>query len=315
MAGIGIITNPNAKSNKLNPEQQELLAYIAGDVGHQEITHDLKALSRSAEYFRRKDIDILAINGGDGTVNRTINAFIQAYKGKKLPAIALLRGGTVNILAKNLGFRGTPTQRLASLINRYATNNLEKPISIKTLCANKSYGFLFGNGVCTSFLQEFYKKKTNQLGALKLFAKIYGSALIGRKSAQDLLRHQPYLAAINGSNKKATVGSFAVLCSTIDALPLGIKLFPGALAMSSGFRCFYFTQSTKSFLRQVPISAVRPERMISKNIHFNCQRLHLTALKPTILSSMDYTIDGELYQAPSGSVTIHCGPEITMLRI
>src|SRR5438128_2499711 len=102
MSGIGIITNPHAKLNKRNPSRTALLGYILGQQGQLEVTNSLEDLSRVACEFRDQRIGILAINGGDGTISRTLTAFIHEYDGLPLPKVVLLRGGTINVLAKNL---------------------------------------------------------------------------------------------------------------------------------------------------------------------------------------------------------------------
>src|SRR5690349_19758362 len=105
MPGIGIIANPHSKLNKQNPERHELLGYILGQQGQLRLTESLEHLSKVAAEFHQKKIDILAINGGDGTISRTLTAIVNEYKGDPLPPIALLRGGTMNVLAQNLGVK------------------------------------------------------------------------------------------------------------------------------------------------------------------------------------------------------------------
>src|SRR5687768_275022 len=108
MSGIGIITNPHSKLNKRNPRRAELLGYIVGERGQLEITNTLADLERVAHEFREKKIHTLAISGGDGTICRTLTALIHAYGEVPLPRVALLRGGTINVLANNLGIKGAP---------------------------------------------------------------------------------------------------------------------------------------------------------------------------------------------------------------
>ena len=120
MSGIGIITNPHSKLNKRNPQRTALLGYILGEKGRLEVTNNLDDLGRVAREFKSKNIGILAINGGDGTICRTLTAFIQVYGNAPLPKVALLRGGTINVLANNLGIAGSPEQVLYRLVEVYS---------------------------------------------------------------------------------------------------------------------------------------------------------------------------------------------------
>ena len=63
-------------------------------------------LYRIAEDFRRDDIDVLAISGGDGTNHVTLTGFLDVYGGHTMPQVALLRGGTMNTVANSVGVGG-----------------------------------------------------------------------------------------------------------------------------------------------------------------------------------------------------------------
>ena len=261
------------------------------------------------QHFAKK-IDVLAINGGDGTINQTINAFIRAYGDEKIPAIALLRGGTVNVLAKNLGLEGTPDQRLTTLIKLYATHRLSKPLAINTLKVNNRYGFLFANGACASFLEEFYKHKSNQLGALYLFLDICFSGLVGRKKHREILQRLPFSLRTNNSSTALNLEANTILCSTIDDMPLGIKLFPKTRNLKNRFRCLCLLQNERQLLLHAPMLAINPQRVIRHNLQFSCSHLNLQSLEPTILPSNKYTIDGELYEANENGINIENGPQV-----
>ena len=178
MAGIGIISNPHSKANKGNSSRQDVFSYLLGQRGKAVSTKNLLELKQAAINFRSQDIDILAINGGDGTISCTISAFIHAYEDKKLPAIALLRGGTINTLAGNLNIKGSPEQNLFKLVERYSSKKRIKTIKLGTLSVGSQYGFIFASGSVANFLQLFYKQKTNALGSLALIFKLAASRFL-----------------------------------------------------------------------------------------------------------------------------------------
>ena len=116
MPGIGVILNPYSKKFKKDPNRAKHMGFIVGDKASCKETEDLDDLRRVAEEFKTRDIDILAINGGDGTNHCTLTTFLQVYREKPLPKIALLRGGTLNTVARSVGVKGRSEDILSNLL-------------------------------------------------------------------------------------------------------------------------------------------------------------------------------------------------------
>src|SRR5262245_26600804 len=95
------------------------LAYLLGSRGSAEATRSIDDLYRAAEEFKAADIDVLGINGGDGTIHVTLTAFLQVYGGAAFPKVALLRGGTLNTVARGLGIFGDSQDLLYDVTDRY----------------------------------------------------------------------------------------------------------------------------------------------------------------------------------------------------
>ncbi|MCB9746601.1 MAG: diacylglycerol kinase, partial [Alphaproteobacteria bacterium] len=74
MGGIGVVTNPRSRRNRKNPQLRQELSYILGERGRLEAPTDLDALRRSLGVFRDREVDIIAINGGDGTAHVVLTA-------------------------------------------------------------------------------------------------------------------------------------------------------------------------------------------------------------------------------------------------
>ena len=69
MSGIGIISNPKSKQNRKHPEKMHNLAYLVGPKGEAKETRTFDDLYRVVEDFHRAKIDIIGINGGDGSLH------------------------------------------------------------------------------------------------------------------------------------------------------------------------------------------------------------------------------------------------------
>ncbi|MCL2448670.1 MAG: sphingosine kinase [Polyangiaceae bacterium] len=170
MSGIGVVLNPKSRHNLRNPGAAARLAARLGDHGVVREARSIDELYRIAEDFRRDAVEILAINGGDGTNTVTLSGFFDVYGGAPLPEIALLRGGTMNTVANSIGVhRGRPEALLERLVHAYARRNgaplhraARRVMRVATLDSTGAetkppqYGFLFGTGVMHGFLAEYY---------------------------------------------------------------------------------------------------------------------------------------------------------------
>ncbi|MBN2231259.1 MAG: hypothetical protein JW781_00355 [Deltaproteobacteria bacterium] len=111
-----MLTNPRSGGNRRNdgrvagllaarlPAARHVLARTAGEIEH------------ALDEFRRAGIDLLVINGGDGTVQAALtHIYAVAAPGSWRPDLALLRAGTASMLARDAGLAGSPPAAAAQL--------------------------------------------------------------------------------------------------------------------------------------------------------------------------------------------------------
>lgn len=310
MSGIGIITNPHSKLNKRNPERMTLLGYILGAQGQLEITNALSDLERVAREFKAQGISILAINGGDGTISRTLTAFIKEYGKSPLPRIALLRGGTINVVANNIGIRGTPEQILYRLVEAHARSVALPVIKISTIAVEGNYGFLFGTGVAANFLKEYYQRKTGPWGAFLWVLGVYFSGFWNGSLYRRVVRDTT-VTLLPDAGSSIRHHTCAIFCSTVGKLPLGYPLFPLVGKNPGHFQCVSFTFTAPEAVWQLPGTLIKRQEGATKGkMSMTCRELSLVAEQ-----AFDYTLDGELYVARGCEVPIHLGPEIEFVTI
>ncbi len=311
MAGIGIITNPHAKSNKRNPERSKLLSYIAGSRGTLEVTNNLEDLRKVAKQFAEKEIDTLAINGGDGTISRTLTAFIHEYKGKKLPDIAILRGGTMNVLADNLNVRGTPEQILYRLVEGHSMRKYMGTVELNTLEVANHFGFIFANSSSRRFLEAFYKNKSGYLGSILFFLKVVASYFFSGNLFNSVVKEDIYTFEADKKNL-LSLSTPLVFCSTVELLPLKIKAFPLALKNPDQFQFLSVLCSPKKIPWILPYFLFNLSRNRTYKIEFLCKDLLLTAETP---EANAYTIDGELFYPTNTHLKLNLGPKIRFIIV
>ena len=312
MPGIGIIANPHSKLNKRNPAQGEMLGYILGQKGQLRMTNSLAELAQVAKEFKRQAIDILAINGGDGTVSRTITAFVQAYGDEPLPPVALLKGGTMNAVAGNLGLRGGPEEILYRLVEAFSSHSGLRLQPIRTLVAEGSSGFIFANGAATNFLREFYKDKSGPLGALKLILKTYWYGVSKNPRYADIISSNAY--ALTGPSPESsevalTQHSVCMMAATVPKLPLGAPLFSRKWLGPNEIRLASFIDDPRDLLWRLPaylLSGWRDPRIFKRTYE---------SLEVGSDSPFWYTIDGELFESQSNTVRLTLGRSIDFVVV
>ncbi len=116
MPGIGIIANPHSKLNKRSPHTLTLMAEAIGQKGVFTITRDLDHLDETLKSYKEQEISILGINGGDGSISQIITRMIAIYGSKPLPLLAVLRGGTMNLIASQLSISDGPVENIKKLV-------------------------------------------------------------------------------------------------------------------------------------------------------------------------------------------------------
>ncbi len=91
MAGIGIVSNPRAQRNLRSPDTARRLRSLLDGEGEVADASTREELLAVVDRFKGRGIDVLAVNGGDGTGHVVLSAFAAAYGAEPLPSLALLR--------------------------------------------------------------------------------------------------------------------------------------------------------------------------------------------------------------------------------
>jgi hypothetical protein len=172
---IGIIHNPNSKLNRktkrFNIASLEKIAkkYKNSARCIIESTQSIGELPYVIGELKKYGVDIVGINGGDGTAVHVFTGFINAYFDdiQHLPIFCPFRGGTMNNLAWCNGLkRGDPLQIFEKLLSACTRGKEIKSternlIHVHDLDHNNDYyGTIFaGSPGVVTFLREYYKSE------------------------------------------------------------------------------------------------------------------------------------------------------------
>lgn len=119
MMRAGLISNPLSQRNRLRqPALREVVA------GHPDLLHEeLDSVHATADVLRdfaRREVGLVIVCGGDGTVQKVLTELLNGQEFDPLPPVAVLPGGMTNLIAADVGLRGDPAQSLVRLCRAVA---------------------------------------------------------------------------------------------------------------------------------------------------------------------------------------------------
>ncbi len=307
MSGIGVILNPNSKKYRNNPDKARQMAFIVGDKASCKATEDLADLRRVADDFKTRDIDILAISGGDGTNHCTLTTFIQVYGEKPLPKIAFLRGGTLNTVASTLGIYGSSETILSNLLVKYHEDEPFETKELQLTRINDEYGCIFGMGVIYNFMDDYYHGGIpSPPKAAWTLIKSIGSAFINGPFACKMFERFDADVTVNG--KKWPFANYsAIYTGSINQLGLNFRVYYLVDKQPDIFHAVGFSMPPRSVLRYVPKMFFGQPAGCPNLIEEASTDMIIQLKKP-----LPYTIDGDM-KAPKDYFHVRTGPKITVL--
>ena len=117
---LGLISNPLSGGNRKG--LHTIREVLAGrpQAYHREASTPSEVGSALAEFSRRK-VDVVAVNGGDGTIHAVLTEFFRQPSPGPLPLLALLRSGTASMIARDVGLPGSGRGALSRLLTWIST--------------------------------------------------------------------------------------------------------------------------------------------------------------------------------------------------
>jgi len=317
---IGLISNTNSGGNRVQlPSVNEILGRHPF-VHHVPTRHGDDVRHALGELAAR-EIDVLAINGGDGTTAKVLGHVAHDAPFRRPPPVVLLPGGTANMTAGVVGRRGgliAAVERLcdwASAGQRPCEHARQTILRVR--CGDRgpvSYGMFLGAGAVIQGT-EYAHRRVHPLG---LRGDSSLSVIVAR-TIWGMLRGDPRFAqplpmglALDDEAPLPGQDGLVLLVSSLDRLFLGIDPFWGA--GSGAVRLTLIRKDPERFLRNLPaLLRGRPTRRAGEAQGYLSRNASRVAL------SLDGAInlDGEIHQVrrENGPVLIEAGAEFTFLRV
>ncbi len=303
---VGVLTNPRSGGNKkgLN-EMRNLLAKWPKVLHREAFTPE--NMHEALSDFSRNGVKLVVINGGDGTVHAVLTAIGQEEIFAKPPLLALLCAGTTSMLPRDVGVAGTPVAALSRILLWAKSTDESLTVLPRHVLRVQSasrqqplFGMFFGVGVICQGIKIFHSgvNPMGWRGELMPFLTMLRMLLAILFKDQEKV--SPLLARIriNGHLQEERADLF-VLISTLKRLFLGIRPYWGEEDEPLHYTAV--AAKHKCLLRVLPALLRGRKNRYAKeaNGYFshNVQEVQLEI-------EGDFTIDGELYDASGGPVTV-----------
>ena len=270
--------------------------------------------------LERQTVNVVVINGGDGTVQAVLTALFRDRLFPKPPLLAVLAGGTTNMTAGDVGITGSPARGLQRLLDRLATGIEENVRARRPLlevnfatAGSAQYGFFFSAGALQWLThRRWAERNTTRIRALR---GGLGTALFVGKMVTKLLLKRPLLgpspvqARLDGHVCRVDERSL-LFVTTLERMALGLRPFWGTEPAPLHFTAItlpprYLLQATPALLRGRTNRYLRPE---FGYLSHNASEIRLGC-------DDGFLLDGQPFEpAVSEPVVIRRGPCVDFIR-
>lgn len=232
---VGVLCNPNSGRNRRCLRQvREAARRLPGAVYREADCPAETALG--IDELLASGAELLAINGGDGTLQAVLTYLLGPAGGQgKPPPLVVIAGGTTNMTAADVGARGTPQQALRALGawlagTRNGPRRTERPV-LRVVSAPERpplYGMFFGAGAIHTGVEYFHRR----IAALRTGGTI-GPGLAWARLLLALARPaqsrvQPVRLRLRLDSSASQLGDYLlILVSGLERLLLGSKPYWG----------------------------------------------------------------------------------------
>lgn len=248
-----------------------------------------------------RESEILALFGGDGTLQITLSRLLAEMPAGDLPPVAVLPFGTTNMNAADLNRSRGRRATVASLdraVRTGQTETMTRPLVRVRDDRTTHHGFFFGMGVIATVIQQWNDERKpgpfmNQLRSL--WAMVTGLRAVNAAHA----------IALNGEQREV----YGLIGTTLDRLLFGARPFWGN-GQASPLHLTWVEAEAPALLRHAP-ALLRGNPRLSHEPGYES----LSTCQASLAFQGPYVIDGEIFPAPRGTLTIEPSARLRWVRL
>ena len=305
---IGIIINLNAKQNrKHGKDPVALYETIGGNHVIVRSTCDTGQIRDVAREFRKKGIAYLGVCGGDGSLHHVISEFLQVYR-SGLPPILALKGGTMDTVSRTIKLKGKGPCILRRMIAAMRSGRTPELHTRDTIRVGKKHCFLFGLGISSNFLREYYEGgDPGPVKAVKVAARGIAGGIFGGEVGSLFTR---FNACVDVDGECVPFNDFlGILAATVDNVGIGFRPLFRAYEENGTFHAIFAGFGPATLVKQIyRFKTGKPLR----HPHYHetvGRRMRISSPGP-----IPYMMDGDLYEARD-ELVVESGRRVTLVRV
>lgn len=299
----------NLRAGRSDEKVSQLLGFLRQhrDVIHVE-TDSAYAVPEALADLARQEVDVLAVNGGDGTLQHALTEILGSHAfGDSVPMIAPLRGGRTNMTALDLGTQSDPVRSMARLIEASENGELESYMRPRKVIRVEygpgrqvEYGMFLGVGVIHRAIELTHRVFPRGRSQGVLGSTLVTAALISRaallRDTDGVLSPDKVQVMLDG--KLLDQGEFMLsIASTLGRLFSRMRPFwgtePGNLRFS-----FVTPKPYKPLRAVVPILRGRAGDVVREENGYVSRNVDRADLR----FDCGFTVDGELFTPEPGRI-------------
>ncbi len=313
---VGVLTNPRSGGNKKGLGEIYNILTQWPEVLHRE-AFTLEGMTEALSFFAKNGVELVIINGGDGTVQAVLTLIERAEIFSEPPLLALLCAGTTSMLPRDVGIPGSSTTGLAHALRWAKSRDSSltlKPCPILRVQRGDGQttqcGMFFGAGVICQGIKEFHRG-VNPMGwrgqimpGLTLMQMVLAILRKNHDKVPPLLTR----SRIDGRPEEERLNLF-VLISTLNRLFFGMQPYWGT-EENAPLRYTEVAAEPKYMFRVIPsLFRWQKNRYAIPENGFVSHNIHTVQLE----IEGDFTLDGELYAVGQGPLTISAAGPVMFL--
>ncbi|MEE9422641.1 MAG: diacylglycerol kinase family protein [Gammaproteobacteria bacterium] len=317
---IGMISNPNSGANRKHLQQINAIVAKQPAILHR-VTSSADEIPAVLQQFKEQSINVLAINGGDGTTAEVFTHLLRDQALQPLPLFVLLPGGTTNMNVGDVGIRGDLRKAVKTLCawpdqNRQTTEILQRSI-VKVVPGDEAlpvYGMFMGAGAIIQGI-EYCHEKIHSRGV----GNEIGPGLAMARTLWGILRRDPRFiqpvkttVTLNNQSEPIEQSMLLMLVSSLERLFLGMHPYWGT--ESGTLHCSMISEDAPRFIRTLPsLLRGRPPRHATPENGYRSHNVDSLSLQ---MNGM-LTLDGEMYNIDqtTGPARISDGGVLSFIRL
>jgi len=182
---LGVLTNPVADHNHRFPFTHGRLQHHLESEADAVVTADKSCLDEAVrQLLLEREVTVLAINGGDGTIHGVVNCLSAAFgedylAGRRAPpTLLLLNGGTYNMASRAMSTNGDPVATVRRFQHRFRGGHLASVpshgvglLEVRGGAALPMLGMFFGSQVVANALDLCDRMGSGYLGLVRLLGQ------------------------------------------------------------------------------------------------------------------------------------------------